>query len=188
MILTDECQSSKSLPLYSYKQLIEHGAKISHNKLNECQSSINPDAPVAIYFTSGTTGQPKAATVTNFGMVNMSQGITYHLGPYFSRLCVPIPMFHIFSEAAGVLNVATSKCKMIFPNILPDPVATMRAIHEEKCTAMIGAPIIFRDILNHPDRKKYDLSSLLYCGLGASPINVEFLQQFDWSSYATLRA
>ncbi|CAF4671214.1 unnamed protein product [Rotaria sp. Silwood1] len=36
----------------------------------------------------------------------------------------------------------------------------MQAIHEEKCTALIGAPIIFRDILTHSDRKKYDLSQV----------------------------
>ncbi|CAF2222449.1 unnamed protein product [Rotaria magnacalcarata] len=179
IILTGKQQPPKSLPIHSYRNLLEHGAKISHNKLNERQASVNPDSPVTIFFTSGTTGHPKAATLTNFGMINMSQGLTEHLGPHFTRLCVPIPMFHIFCEVVGVLNVATSKCKMVFPAILPDPVATMRAIHEEKCTAMIGAPIIFRDILAHPDRKKYDLTSLAYCGLGASPMSIEFLRQVE---------
>ncbi len=62
---------------------------------------------------------------------------------------------------------------------LPDPLATIRAIHEEKRTALIGPPIIFRDILNHPDRKKYDLISLIYSGLGASPVHSEFLRQLE---------
>ncbi|CAF2908047.1 unnamed protein product [Rotaria sp. Silwood2] len=178
IILTGK-QSSASSPIHSYKNLLEHGVKISHNKLHERQASVNPDSPVAIFYTSGTTGHPKAATLTNFGMINMSKGITEHLGQYFTRLCAPIPMFHIFSEVVGVLSVATSNCQIVFPAILPDPVATMRAIHEEKCTAMIGAPIIFRDILGHSDRKKYDLSSLVYCGLGASPMNIEFLRRLE---------
>jgi fatty-acyl-CoA synthase len=88
-------------------------------------------------------------------------------------------MFHIFSEAVDVLSVAISKCQIVFPAILPDPVATMRAIHEEKCTALIGAPIIYRDILNHPDRKKYDLSSLVYSAVGASPVHIDFLRQLE---------
>ena len=75
-------------------------------------------------------------------MVNMSNAVTQHLGRFFTRLCVPIPMFHIFSEVVGVLNVAVAKCKIVFPAILPDTVSTMQAIHEEKCTALIGAPII----------------------------------------------
>jgi fatty-acyl-CoA synthase len=112
-------------------------------------------------------------------MVNMSQVVTQHLGQYFTRLCAPIPMFHIFSEVVGVLSVVTSKCQIVFPAILPDPVATMRAIHEEKCTALIGAPIIYRDILNHPDRKQYDLSSLVYSAVGASPVHIDFLRQLE---------
>jgi len=165
--------------MHSYEDLLQHGAKISHNKLNERQASVNPDSPVAIFFTSGTTGKPKAATLTNFNMVNMSQNVTQHLGQYFTRLCAPIPMFHIFSEVVGVCNVVTSKCQTVFPAILPDPIATMRAIHEDKCTTLIGAPIIYRDILNHPDRKKYDLSSLVYGAIGASPVHADFLRQLE---------
>jgi fatty-acyl-CoA synthase len=102
-----------------------------------------------------------------------------HLGRFFTRLCVPIPMFHMFSEVVGVLNVAVAKCKIIFPAILPDTVSTMQAIYEEKCTGLLGAPIIFRDILAHPDRKKYDLSSLIFGALGASPMHIDFLRQLE---------
>lgn len=171
---------SASIPgMHSYTDLLQRGAKLSHQALRERQASINPDAPIAIFYTSGTTGQPKAATLTNFNMINMVQNVHEHLGKYFTRLCVPIPMFHIFSEAVGVLLPARSKCQVVFPAILPDPLASMRAIHEEKCTAMIGAPIIFRDILNHPERKNYDLSSLVYSGLGASPIHIDFLRLIE---------
>ena len=54
----------------------------------------------------------------------------------------------------GVLNTAVARCKIIFPAILPDTLSTMQAINEEKCTALLGAPIILRDLLMHPDRKK----------------------------------
>lgn len=165
--------------IHFFEDLLEQGARISHEKLKERQASINPDSPAVIFYTSGTTGQPKAATLTNVGIVNMSQGVTAHLGEYFTRLCAPIPMFHIFSEVVGVMSPVTTKCQIIFPDILPNPVATMRAVHEEKCTTMIGAPIIFRDVLEHPDRKKYDLSSLQYGALGASPIHMDFLRQIE---------
>jgi fatty-acyl-CoA synthase len=112
-------------------------------------------------------------------MLNLAKGQFEHTGHFYDRLCIPIPMFHIFAEVVGVLSAAVGKCTIIFPNILPDTVSTMKAIHEEKCTALIGAPIIFRDILAHPDRKKYDLSSLVYGGLGASPMNPEFLRQLE---------
>ncbi len=177
VILTGE--QSSSTGLHSYNELIQHGAKLSHDKLNERQASVNPDAPFAIFFTSGTTGQPKAATLTNFGVLNLVHAQWEHLGRFLTRVCVPIPMFHIFSAVIGVLNVAVAKCKIIFPSILPDTVSTMKAIHEEKCTALLGAPIIFRDILNHPDRKKYNLGSLVYGLLGASPMHIDFLRQLE---------
>ncbi|CAF4730260.1 unnamed protein product, partial [Rotaria sp. Silwood2] len=124
-------------------------------------------------------GQPKAATLTNFGILNLVHAQWEHLGRFFTRLCVPIPMFHMFAEVVGVLNAAVAKCQVVFPAILPDTVSTMQAIHEEKCTALIGAPIIFRDILTHPDRKKYDLSSLTFGALGASPMHYDFLRQLE---------
>jgi fatty-acyl-CoA synthase len=177
IILTGE-QSSLS-GLHSYNDLIRRGAKLSQKKLNERQASVNPDSPVAIYFTSGTTGQPKAVTLTNFGILNLLHAQWDVYGRFFSRLCVPIPMFHIFAEMVGVLSIAVAKCKIIFPAILPDTVSTMQTIHEEKCTALIGAPIIFRDILTHPDRKKYDLSSLLFSLIGASPVHIDFVRQLE---------
>ncbi|CAF4299152.1 unnamed protein product, partial [Adineta steineri] len=60
VVLTGDESSTSGV--HSYNRLIEHGSKLSHEKLNERQASVNPDSPVAIFYTSGTTGQPKAAT------------------------------------------------------------------------------------------------------------------------------
>ncbi|CAF2685801.1 unnamed protein product [Rotaria sp. Silwood2] len=169
-----------SIPgVHSYEDLIKRGGQLSHKSLIERQASIDPDAPVEIFYTSGTTGQPKAATLTNFGVINLIRSQWEHFGQFFTRLCVPIPMFHIFSEMVGVLNAAVAKCHLTFPDILPDTVSTMRAIHEEKCTALIGAPIIFRDILMHPDRKKYNFTSLVFGLSGANAMHIDFLRQLE---------
>ena len=177
VILTGKQRSTPGF--HSYNDLIQNGVKLSHEKLNERQTSVNPDSPVAIYFTSGTTGQPKAATLTNFGMLNLVHIQWKHIGRFFTRHCVPVPIFHIFGEVAGVLNVAVAKCTIVFPAILPDTLLTMQTIHDEKCTSLIGAPIIFQNILSHPDRKKYDLSSLDYAEIGASPMHIDFLTQLE---------
>ena len=177
VILTGDKTSTSGV--HSYGDLIKRGAKLSHDKLNDRQASVNPDAPLAIFYTSGTTGQPKAATLANVGMLNLVHAQWEHFGRFFTRLCVPAPMFHILAESLGVLNVAVAKCKIVFPAILPDTVSTMKAIDEEKCTAMVGPPIIFRDILNHPDRKKYDLTSLTYGAVGASPVHLDFGRQLE---------
>ncbi|CAF0863208.1 unnamed protein product [Adineta ricciae] len=177
VILIDS--GSKSGGTHSYDDLVKRGSKLSHKTLEERQATVNPDSAAAIFYTSGTTGQPKAATLSNFGMLNLVHAQWEHLGQFFTRLCVPIPMFHMFSEIVGVLNVAVAKAKVIFPAILPDTVSTMESIHKEKCTALIGAPIIFRDILTHPDKSKYDLSSLEFSAIGASPMHSSFLSQLE---------
>ena len=76
--------------------------------------------------------------------------------------CCPIPLFHVFGLIVGGFSPFVFGAKAVFPSLFPDTLATIRAIHSEKCTSIKAAPIIFIDILNHPDRKKYDLSSLEY--------------------------
>ncbi len=96
-----------------------------------------------------------------------------------SRVCCPIPLFHIFGEIAGALNINAPKYFTAFPAILPDTLETMRTVEEEKCTALIGAPIIFRDVLAHPRRKEFDMRSLLFGILGAAPVNPLLIEQLE---------
>jgi fatty-acyl-CoA synthase len=96
-----------------------------------------------------------------------------------SRGCCPIPTFHVFGEICGTMLINAPKYFTAFPAILPDTMATMRTIQEEKCTGLIGPSIIFRDLLQHPKRKEYDLSSLLIGIVGAAPVNPAFLEQLE---------
>jgi fatty-acyl-CoA synthase len=43
---------------------------------------------------------------------------------------------------------------------VPGTLSTMKAIHDERCTALKGPPSIFVNLLNHPDFRKFDLTSL----------------------------
>ena len=54
--------------MHSYAELIRKGAARQQDARRTRQSQMDGDTPLAIFFTSGTTGQPKAATLTNFNM------------------------------------------------------------------------------------------------------------------------
>jgi fatty-acyl-CoA synthase len=95
------------------------------------------------------------------------------------RSCCPIPVFHIFGELCGVLNINGPKHFTAFPAILPDTLESMRTIQEEKCSALMGPPIIFLDLLHHPKRKEYDMSSLLYGLIGAAPVNPKLMEDLQ---------
>jgi fatty-acyl-CoA synthase len=95
------------------------------------------------------------------------------------RSCCPVPTFHIFGEVVGTLNINAPGYFTAFPAILPDTLETMKTVQEEKCTALSGAPIIFRDLLHHPKRKEYDMRSLLFGIIGAAPVNATFMEQLE---------
>ena len=95
------------------------------------------------------------------------------------RVCCPIPTFHIFGELGGTLNINAPGYFSAYPSSLPDPLETMRTIQEEKCTTLLGPPIIYLDILNHPRRKEFDMSSLIFGIIGAAPVNRTFIEEIE---------
>lgn len=95
------------------------------------------------------------------------------------RACCPVPAFHIFGEVGGTLNINAPGYFTVFPAMLPDTLESMRAVQEEKCTAIMGPPIIFLDLLYHPRRKEFDMTSLLYGIIGAAPVNPKLMEQIE---------
>jgi fatty-acyl-CoA synthase len=134
---------------------------VSHEALAERQAQLRCDDPINIQYTSGTTGFPKGATLShsnilnNGYMVGESLGLTEH-----DRLVVPVPLYHCFGMVMANLGCMTHGSTLIYPNDAFDPLATLRAVAEEKATALYGVPTMFIAELDHPQRGEFDLSSL----------------------------
>jgi fatty-acyl-CoA synthase len=75
------------------------------------------------------------------------------------RLCIPVPFFHCFGCVLGVMACVTHATTMV-PVEIFDPLKVLQTIEKEKCTAVHGVPTMFIAELEHPDFKKFDLSSL----------------------------
>ncbi|CAF0758495.1 unnamed protein product [Didymodactylos carnosus] len=124
--------------MHSYNDLLNRGGNQKLGELLERQNSLVSDIPLAIFYTSGTTDKPEAATLTNFQMLNSVAVVNEHLGKYFTQLCVPIPTFHIFAEIIGTFHIAVeNKNCLVYPAMLQDTLKTMKFIQNEKCTALI---------------------------------------------------
>ncbi|MFG0540296.1 fatty acid CoA ligase family protein [Pseudomonas sp. YQ_5] len=134
---------------------------VSSEALAARQAQLRCDDPINIQYTSGTTGFPKGATLShsnilnNGYMVGESLGLTEH-----DRLVVPVPLYHCFGMVMANLGCMTHGSALIYPSDAFDPLATLRAVAQEKATALYGVPTMFIAELDHPQRGEFDLSSL----------------------------
>ncbi len=122
---------------------------------------LSPDDPINIQFTSGTTGFPKAATLTHHNILNNGRFVTARQRfTEADKLCIPVPLYHCFGMVMGVLGCMTHGAAMVFPDEAFEPGSVLDAVEQEKCTALYGVPTMFIAELEHSTFKSRDLSSL----------------------------
>ena len=161
-----------------FDQLGRLGGPAQRNRLEGLSERLDPDDAINIQFTSGTTGQPKGATLSHFNIVNNARSCRdcMKLGED-DLLCIPVPLYHIFGMGMGVLVCVASGATMVFPGESFDPEATLRAVADYRCTALHGVPAMFLGQLEHPDFHKYDLSSLRTGIMAGSPCPVATMRR-----------
>lgn len=77
-----------------------------------------------------------------------------------SIICIPNPLYHCFGCVMGSLSALMFYQTCVFPAPSFDAGAALHAIAEERCTACYGTPTMYIDMLNHPDYKELDCSSI----------------------------
>ena len=137
-----------------------------------CHDAIN------IQFTSGTTGNPKGATLTHHNVVNNARFIAQAMDfTENDSLCIPVPLYHCFGMVLAVLACVSTGATMVFPGESFEPVATLQAVSEERCTALHGVPTMFIAELDHPRFAEFDLSRLRTGIMAGSPCPIETMKR-----------
>jgi fatty-acyl-CoA synthase len=158
--------------------LLEGAAKVSEAALAEREATLEPDDPINVQYTSGTTGFPKGATLTHHNIVN--NGFFVGEGMRLTeqdRLCIPVPFYHCFGMVLGNMACTTHGATMVIPGEAFDPLAVLEAVTAERCTALHGVPTMFIAVLEHPRFGEFSFPALRTGIMAGSPCPVEVMKQ-----------
>ncbi|GAA3529267.1 AMP-binding protein [Nocardioides daeguensis] len=161
-----------------WQRLVSAGADLPADALVERQRALTPDDPINIQYTSGTTGFPKGATLSHRNILNNGYFVTELIG--FSeqdRLCIPVPFYHCFGMVMANLGCVTHGATMVIPAPGFDPAVTLKAVQDERCTAVYGVPTMFIAMQNTPDFDAYDLTTLRTGIMAGSICPVEVMKR-----------
>ncbi|MDH3579856.1 MAG: AMP-binding protein [Hyphomicrobiales bacterium] len=167
----------KSPGFLNFEELPANAGEEQSKRIEELEDLLQFDDPINIQFTSGTTGAPKAATLTHHNIVNNAYftGLQMKLGPD-DRMCIPVPMYHCFGMVLGTLCCVAHGATMVFASAGFDAGAVLETLQQEKCTALHGVPTMFIAELDEPGFKSFDLSSLRTGIMAGAPCPVELMK------------
>ncbi|MBT8082245.1 MAG: AMP-binding protein [Gammaproteobacteria bacterium] len=168
----------KSPGMFNFEEVCSLGKEKHYTRLGELATKLGPDDAINIQFTSGTTGNPKGATLTHCNILNngYEAGKGMGLTPD-DRLCIPVPLYHCFGMVLGVLAAVTHGATIVFAAPVYDPLSTLEAVQAEKCTALHGVPTMFVTELDHPDFETFDLSTLRTGIIAGAPCPEELMRR-----------
>ncbi|ALC90621.1 AMP-binding protein [Bacillus sp. FJAT-18017] len=150
--------------------------EVSDEELDKRMASLDPEDPINMQYTSGTTGFPKGVMLTHNNLVNNGLNIAECMKlTDRDRLCIPVPFFHCFGCVIGTLACVSVGATMV-PVQEFDPKKVLEAVEKEKCTALHGVPTMFIAELNHTDFEKYNLSTLRTGVMAGSNCPIEVMK------------
>ncbi|UOR11985.1 AMP-binding protein [Halobacillus amylolyticus] len=143
---------------------------------------IDPVEDLALLqYTGGTTGYPKGVMLSHYNLVantQMSMAWMYKSQKGQEVVLAILPFFHVYGMTSVMnLSVMMGSKMILMPKFEPEDV--LKAIEKQKPSLFPGAPTIYIALLNHPDLKKYDLSSIEACISGSAPLPVEVQENFE---------
>jgi fatty-acyl-CoA synthase len=165
--------------MLTFSEVVELGrSTLDPATLDAIGATLRADDPINIQFTSGTTGNPKGATLTHRNVVNNARYIAMAMRlSEQDGLCIPVPLYHCFGMVLAVLACVSVGANMVFPGEGFDPGATLAAVAEEGCTALHGVPTMFIAELDHPDFASFDLTRLRTGIMAGSPCPIETMKK-----------
>jgi acyl-CoA synthetase (AMP-forming)/AMP-acid ligase II len=152
-------------------------ATISAVAAERRQRGVRPTDTSDVLFTSGTTGRPKGVIMTHGQTVRQFREWCAFAGlEAGDRYLIVNPFFHMFGYKAGWLASLLQGATIVPVPVLDVP-AVLSLVESERISVLPGPPTIYRSILDHPDRGRFDLSSLRVAVTGAADVPVTLIRE-----------
>jgi fatty-acyl-CoA synthase len=138
-----------------------------------------PHDPVLQLYTSGTTGNPKGAMLSNTNLLGLRNpgneaGLDWHFYEPDDCMLVAMPCAHI--GGTGLVNIAVANGVRSLVQAEFTPVGVLEAI-EAGATHMFIVPAALQMVVQHPRAASTDFSNLKYLMYGAAPMPLELLKE-----------
>ncbi|MDA7950668.1 MAG: AMP-binding protein [Pirellulaceae bacterium] len=163
---------------YNWQDILEMGEGVTAEELATSEALPSPDEPINIQYTSGTTGFPKAATLSHRNLLLNA----YYIGfcqkmTNADKICIPVPFYHCFGCVLGTLCCAVFGSTMVIPEEYFQPDKTLDAIEQEGATSLYGVPTMFIAQLEDETFSSRNLTTLRTGIMAGSPCPIEVMKQ-----------
>lgn len=191
--------SNLSVPVVTIRTGAAVAAELGYERLEDIEAAgpqmpywlppLSPQDDATIMYTSGSTGEPKGAVATHQSVVHgamnylvmglamltliQKEGGTL---PEQQVMLLNVPLFHI-TGSVPVLLVSVAIARKLVMMHKWDAGEALRLIEAEKATYFVGVPTMSLELMQHPDRDKYDLSTLVDIAGGGAPRPVEHVKR-----------
>jgi fatty-acyl-CoA synthase len=161
-----------------WTELTASGEDVDPEILRKREKEIRPSDPVAIMYTSGTTGIPKGVVLDHLGLINKSVASTRRQGlAQEDKVCLFFPLFHMFGNTCIALSGLLAGATIVMPCLTFDPPKVLEAIYRHKCTAVYGSPSMMIGLLDNPVFQKKRFASVKKGTLGGAPCPMELMKK-----------
>jgi acyl-CoA synthetase (AMP-forming)/AMP-acid ligase II len=161
----------------AWAAFLAEGARVPEGEARARALAVSPDDLSDVLFTSGTTGKPKGVMTCHGqnlrAFAAWSEVVGLRAGDRY--LCVN-PFFHAFGYKSGWL-ASLMRGATLLPEAVFDAQRVLERIGRDRISMLPGPPTLYQTILAHPERARFDLSSLRLAVTGAAAIPVELVRR-----------